>query len=98
MEHTKPYDSDGIVAVGDLVEVVPGAAYSTGIVTKKWTAGDPLAKRPEEWVLIERVHCSCSQNGQLQIGIEHVDLPVKRVLELRAYVTGASGSVDNRKR
>lgn len=97
MGHTKPYDSDGIVAVGDLVDF-GGGAYSTGIVTKKWTTGDPLAKRPEEWVLIERVHCSCNQNGQLQIGIEHVDLPVKRVLELRAYVTGASGSIDNRKR
>ncbi len=87
MKETRKYSSDETPALGDVVQLC-GGPFGSSVVTRI----------KGEWAMCERVHASVGATGQIQFGVERVEVTVNRLREMPVFVTGPSGRIDNRVR
>lgn len=92
---TREYNADEIPRVGDVVQVFNGA-FGAGIISE---ISDGYTG---SIAVIERIHAHVSghdRHGQIQIGVERLThFPLEKVKLMPVYITGHSGSIDNRLR
>jgi hypothetical protein len=74
------------VRLGDVVQLFEGA-FGAAVVTKVGRE-----------VVCERVHAAASLLGQIEIGVERLELSPERARGLPVFVRGPSGEADNRHR
>ena len=86
-QQTRQYAGDEIPKLGDVVQIC-GGPFGSSVVTK---IGD-------EWAVCERLHASVGATGQIQIGVERVEVTVESLREMPVFVTGQAGQIDNRVR
>jgi hypothetical protein len=84
---TRQYRTDETPALGDVVQIC-GGPYGSSVVTQI----------KGEWAVCERVHASVGASGQIQIGVERVEVTTNKLREMPVFVTGPSGEIDNRVR
>ena len=87
MNETRQYNGDETPKLGDVIQLC-GGPFGSSVVTKI----------DDEWAVCERVHASTGASGQIQIGVERIEISVDKLHGMPVFVTGPSGRIDNRVR